>query len=108
MNNWKKNKYVITSIVIFFAFLTAMLISYNKIWKDKVQSPLAVMKVEDSPNYLGNKDTIELQNGKDVSQRIQMVSENLTGLAIKFANVDEKATGIIEIELLDPNSKLVE
>ena len=108
MNNWKKNKYVITSIVIFFAFLTAMLISYNKIWKDKVQSPWAVMKVEDSPNYLGNKDTIELQNGKDVSQRIQMVSENLTGLAIKFANVDEKATGIIEIELLDPNSKLVE
>lgn len=108
MNNWKKNKYVITSIVFFFAFLTAMLISYNKIWKDKVQSPWAVMKVEDSPNYLGNKDTIELQNGKDVSQRIQMVSENLTGLAIKFANVDEKATGIIEIELLDPNSKLVE
>lgn len=108
MNNWKKNKYVITSIVIFFAFLTVMLISYNKIWKDKVQSPWAVMKVEDSPNYLGNKDTIELQNGKDVSQRIQMVSENLTGLAIKFANVDEKATGIIEIELLDPNSKLVE
>ena len=108
MNNWKKNKYVITSIVIFFAFLTAMLISYNKIWKDKVQSPWAVMKVEDSPNYLENKDTIELQNGKDVSQRIQMVSENLTGLAIKFANVDEKATGIIEIELLDPNSKLVE
>ena len=37
-----------------------------------------------------------------------MVSENLTGLAIKFANVDKKATGIIEIELLDPNSKLVE
>lgn len=108
MNNWKKNKYVITSIVIFFAFLTAMLISYNKIWKDKVQSPWAVMKVEDSPNYLGNKDTIELQNGKDVSQKIQMVSENLTGLAIKFANVDKKATGIIEIELLDPNSKLVE
>lgn len=108
MNNWKKNKYVIISIVIFFAFLTAMLISYNKIWKDKVQSPWAVMKVEDSPNYLGNKDTIELQNGKDVSQKIQMVSENLTGLAIKFANVDKKATGIIEIELLDPNSKLVE
>ena len=108
MNNWKKNKYIITSIVIFFAFLTAMLISYNKIWKDKVQSPWAVMKVEDSPNYLGSKDIIELQNGKDVSQKIQMVSENLTGVAIKFANVDKKATGIIEIELLDSNSKLVE
>ena len=51
------------------------------------------MKVEDSPNYLGSKDIIELQNGKDVSQKIQMVSENLTGVAIKFANVDKKATG---------------
>lgn len=104
----KKIKFLMISMVMFLIFLMAVLISYNKIWKEKVNSPWAVMKIENSPTYLGDKDTVELQNGKVISQRIQMASNNLTGMALKFVNVNKKAVGNIAIELYDSKNKMVE
>lgn len=108
MDKKEKIKSLMISIIIFMTFLIAILISYNKVWKERMNSPWAVMKTEDSLNNLGEKQIVELQNGKIISQKIQMVSDNLTGIAIKFVNVNKKAEGNIIIELFDSQDRMVE
>lgn len=108
MNKKKNHKRQVMSIVLIVLFVISMCISYKTLWVKKMQNPWAVMTVENSDNYLGNQMYVTLNNEEIISQKIKMVSENLSGFAIKFVNVNKDTEGTIEIELHDSENNLVQ
>ena len=99
----KKKIWILTGSIILF-FLVAMYVSYDNIWSKVFAQQRAAVTMEDSGNYLGETKTLELQEGDVLAQKVQMVSENFTGFAVKFSK-QSKMDGNIKIALLDKNNK---
>lgn len=107
-NGMKNHKTQVMEIIIIILFLISMFVSYKMLWVKKMSDPWAAVTVENADNYLGDKMYVDLQNEDQITQRIQMISDNFSGFALKFVNVSKKIEGDVQVGLYDSQNELIQ
>lgn len=98
-NNWG---ILLATALILSLFLVSMLFAYKKEWSRAMNQPLSVVSIQHSAEITGvAPEPFQLQNGQNIVQKIEMVSNEVTGISLGFELPDEDIKGQVSVCLED-------